>query len=199
MKPDKRMLKKFFYWISERHLIFLKRQAGDPWPWTKDKILRTYKFTNVFRELDAVTVELGNRKARWNMKGDALFMFQILAFRLFNWPPTYDALVEGGALPCYRRDKAMRVLRSRKRHGQQTFTGAYIITNSGDSRPKIELAADALQELYEDRTFIMENIVKLNSMEGVTKFLCQYPMMGMFTAYEVVCDFRHEPRVMPNA
>lgn len=37
---------------SERHLIYKRREAGQPKPWTKDKILRTFRFTNMYRELD---------------------------------------------------------------------------------------------------------------------------------------------------
>lgn len=46
----------FWYWVNERHAIYLRRQAGEPWPWTNDPILQEYKFTNVFRELDRGTV-----------------------------------------------------------------------------------------------------------------------------------------------
>jgi hypothetical protein len=48
----------FWYWISERHSIFLRRQEGKPKPWTDDPILRDYKFTNPFRENDRGTVWL---------------------------------------------------------------------------------------------------------------------------------------------
>ena len=48
-------LKDFWYWVNERHSIYLRKAAGDPRPWTKDPILQRYKFTNVFRELDMGT------------------------------------------------------------------------------------------------------------------------------------------------
>ena len=46
----------FWYWINERHQIYLKRQAGMEPPWTVDQILQKYFFTNVFRHLDKVSV-----------------------------------------------------------------------------------------------------------------------------------------------
>ena len=36
--------------ITERYKIKLKRDAGNPKPWTDNKILQNYSFTNVFRE-----------------------------------------------------------------------------------------------------------------------------------------------------
>lgn len=38
--------------VAERHRVWEKRQAGEPGPWTRDPILLTRKFTNVFRVLD---------------------------------------------------------------------------------------------------------------------------------------------------
>jgi hypothetical protein len=43
-------------WIQERHRIYLEKAAGAPPPWTTDEIMQTYRFCNVFRELDKVTV-----------------------------------------------------------------------------------------------------------------------------------------------
>jgi len=40
------------YWTKERDAIYTARREGKPSPWTTDHILRAYKFTNVFRELD---------------------------------------------------------------------------------------------------------------------------------------------------
>lgn len=42
----------YLAFVDERHRIWERRQAGDPGPWTDDPILRTRKFTNVFRVLD---------------------------------------------------------------------------------------------------------------------------------------------------
>ena len=49
LKMKKSMINKFLYWISERHKVYLNKEAKSEWPWTKDKILQEYKFTNPFR------------------------------------------------------------------------------------------------------------------------------------------------------
>ena len=40
----------------ERHKIYLRRSAGQPFPWTDDPILQKYKFNNIYRELDKTTI-----------------------------------------------------------------------------------------------------------------------------------------------
>lgn len=42
----------FEEFVKERHRIWERRQTGEPGPWTEDPILRSHKFTNVFRILD---------------------------------------------------------------------------------------------------------------------------------------------------
>ena len=61
MKTPAQRLKKFYWWINERHRIYLNKEADKEWPWTKDEIMQTYKFTNVFRELDAETIKFHER------------------------------------------------------------------------------------------------------------------------------------------
>ena len=48
-------VERLFAFACERHRVYLKRQAGEPKPWTADPILRAYRFCNIYRELDAVT------------------------------------------------------------------------------------------------------------------------------------------------
>ena len=86
-------LRLFWYWVNERHRIYVNRFIKkQPYPWTKDKILRTYKFTNVFRQLDRVTEAWTDRFCRLLSKGkdmkDGDILFQVCQFRFFNWPET---------------------------------------------------------------------------------------------------------------
>src|SRR5690606_30251911 len=75
-------------WMNERHRIWVRRNAGHKWPWTEDPILREYKFTNVFREYDAVTLELHKRvdemaTSRRSRAEPWDRMFHIILFRAF--------------------------------------------------------------------------------------------------------------------
>jgi 5-hmdU DNA kinase-like protein len=195
IKWRKDQLKLFFYWMNERHNIYLKRKAGEKWPWTKDKILREYKFTNVFRQLDRVTEEWTKRYiarlggAKKLSDGDLLF--QCAMFRLFNWPDTYDCLYYNMGAN-WNTAKAIKLLTDRQHNDhEQIFTGAYIIPNAGRTEPKVQVICEALDELYKQRDKLAKRIRKARSMERAVEFLETIPTIGGFIGYEIACDLRH--------
>ena len=183
-------LKLFWYWINERHKIYLAKEAKRPWPWTKDKILQNYKFTNPFRQNDRVTIEWTNRYLklpRGLSYGDIIF--QCCMFRLFNWPETYDTLMFG--MSKWNRNKAVKLIDQMKKEGKQIFTGAYIVPSLGLSTPKHWMICDILDQIHKDRGKIAEAIRKANSMEAACHVLRQYKSLGPFISYEIACDLRH--------
>jgi hypothetical protein len=202
----KSQLDMFWYWLNTRHRIYLDKKAGDPWPWTKDKILRTYKFTNVYRQLDRVTQEWTTRymKLRHGKASRENILFHCMVFRLFNWPPTYDTLNFAGLINSWNMNKAIRVLTDRKENGnddeRQIFTGAYIIPNGGSTDPKIDVICGALDWVHRHRKELMRNICEpvdsrkktmLPSMEQAVNVLSNIWTIGPFIAYEIACDLRH--------
>jgi len=56
MKLNNKNFEIFWQYINQRHIIYKKKtiQKLSP-PWTENKILNEYKFTNVFRDLDPGT------------------------------------------------------------------------------------------------------------------------------------------------
>lgn len=193
MKFKKKQLKLFWYWINERHAIWESRKQCHSWPWTSDKILRKYKFTNVFRQLDRVTEAWTNRFVTLLGRGKRMtlgdLLFQCAMFRYFNLPETYDALYF--AMGDWRVNKAIKILQARKAEGKQIFTGAYIITSGGKTQSKIKTICEALNELYLDRHEVAEAIHDSGSMENAVTLLSGYPTVGPFVAYEIACDLRH--------
>lgn len=191
VKLSKKNLKIFWYWINERHRIYLKRKKGKSFPWTEDKILRTYKFTNVFRLLDRVTQELLKRVfTKKNLKRDlSTIVFNIVKFRMFNWPETYDEL--GGFSKRWDEKDAIKKLRQRQKRKQKVFTGAYIITNNGLKEEKIVLVCRSLTAIYKDRKRIAKKIVKYPRIEDWVEMFSEFPMIGRFIAYELATDVRY--------
>jgi hypothetical protein len=190
----KPQVKLFWYWINTRHRIYLKKKAGEPWPWTKDKILQTYRFTNVFRQLDRVTEEWVRRYVTLLHRGKDLKMgdviFQCCMFRLFNWPETYDALYYG--MRKWNLKKAIEILAKRQTEDfEQIFTGAYIIPTGGKGVPKIEVICEVLDQIWKDRHDLARRIRKKPRMERTVRILSKYPTIGGFIAYEIACDLRH--------
>lgn len=192
-KWNEKQLEIFWFWINERHRIYRKKLMDKPWPWTKDKILQEYKFTNVFRQLDRVTDEWTKRFVNLLGRGkdmkDGDLLFHCAMFRLFNWPQTYDALYYG--MSKWKFEIAMAILDKIRDEKKQIFTGAYIIPNGGRTDPKIQVICEALDELFEQRMDFAARIRKRPSMRRTCNILQNIPTVGPFIAYEIACDLRH--------
>lgn len=118
------------YFIWEREAIRIARENGHPAPWTADPVLRKYKFTNIRRRDD--------RGSQWVIKhliqpnGNRLDLwFTLLVARLVNWPPTLQALIHAGVLPCSPEEfDALRfesVLEALRATGVKVYSGAYML------------------------------------------------------------------------
>lgn len=197
MKTAAKRLAKYYWWINERHRIYLNKAADRPWPWTKDKIMQTYKFTNVFRELDAETLAFHERIDDLDlMPADKLY--HMILFRAFNRHQTYDMLTRGKTTH-HTPAKMKRILHRNADKGKKIFTGAYIITNAGQSASKIDLMCDALGVQWRGRRRIWDAMQADGTMRGCTDILRAYPMQGPFTSYEVICDMRYQDGMLSKA
>lgn len=138
---------RFFATARERHSIYLRRNAGQPYPWSEDQILNTYRFCNVFRELDRTTTWF-REHVREPMRAKPEVLLATVLFRWFNRITTGEAcfsqpdLFAGSTAFEYflnriqkgYEESAMDVLRSAilKHCGSGPYvTGAYIIQTRG--------------------------------------------------------------------
>lgn len=186
---------KFFYWIAERESIRQKKEAGKPWPWTKDKILREYKFTNVFRRQDRTTLELVKRVER--IKDPVELYIHINTFRLFNWTETYDEMVE--YIIDHEWSKMTKFLHARKERGEQLWTGAYMIHASpGAKKDKIDDYMETVVHMAEEAERKVKVINFHNSLEITTQKLQRYNHVGPFIAYELACDYSYFSKLLGN-
>lgn len=86
----------FLHWAREREAIRMRRENGQPAPWTDDHILRNRHFCNVHREDDRAT--------RWIAKNirepyaDHPDILRILGWaRFLNWEGSLKIAIESGA------------------------------------------------------------------------------------------------------
>lgn len=79
-------LDSFWGFVVERDLIWQRRQAGEPAPWTRDEIIASYHFTNVHRDRDPGTQAIF-RTVEGLEPPDALFT--IVAYRMLNRRQTF--------------------------------------------------------------------------------------------------------------
>src|ERR1700733_11409164 len=120
--------KELFDFIRERHLIYTKKEAGLPKPWTKDHVLRAYRFCNVYRELDTQTKWLSEHWGIIHGKADMDYWFACVVFRLTNWHETAAQI--GYPVP-WNKKNFIYTLDKRKKLGQKVYSGAYTISTNG--------------------------------------------------------------------
>jgi hypothetical protein len=182
-------LDKFFEYSRERHRSYLRRWAGLPRAeWTNDPVLSSYRFCNIYRELDRNT-QVFRDTVRDRLRNDPQVLLATIAWRWFNRIETCAVLNEYGLFDNWDPKLARHVLEQEK--GPPYVTAAYIIkTPNGMTKLDgviwcIQNIAEALYEQGADDgpTF--------KSLEHCWEWLRQFPYMGDFMAYEVVTDLRY--------
>ena len=188
-------------WISERHRIYLKKAAGEPPPWTQDEIMQRYRFCNVFRELDKVTVWLRENWREPYVDSDGLWIAMCLA-RQINWPETLAEI--GFPERGYDADAVRKALDARKSRGEKVYTGAYMISApsgiyAGMGKPEYtaQIVVGALWRAREEFGALFAE-GRQPTMQEVHSWLKNFRGWGDFMAYEVVTDLRHT-RYLRNA
>lgn len=198
-----------FGFMRERHLVYLRRQAGLPPPWTRDPVLARYKFCNVYRELDRTTREL--RRLTDTMRDQPEVLLLVTALRWLNRVESWRTLLwsAGGHLPTLvymlespaRRALLEQDLRSRQ--GPPYVTGAYIV-KTPDGVDKLSGVFQCIGRFIETRVPLVPGGVPHGwrsaaevmlrhrcSLRRVWEWTCGHEFQGGFTAYEVVSDLRH--------
>lgn len=213
LKIDQHYMDNYWNFIAERMNIWHKRVIlGEPAPWTEDKILQEYKFTNVIRDLDKLSVwERRNILAKLDEPTNDLelrkksVLLNIMIFRLWVKIDTY--LVHGFIdleNPEWRSnwEAAKSVLLERREQGISNFTSAYYVNDlhavnpDPDTRSNktynaicmVEWWLKNIEEIY-DRT-----IVQAKGMKDQIDYFTMLPCVGDFTAYEYACSIAETNR-----
>ena len=185
------------YWkfAAERQNIFFKRLNGEGYPWTKDKILNEYKFTNVYRATDRVSQYLiKNVIYKGNQEPEEIF-FRLMLFKIFNRISTWEFLEhELGTInfkdySLKRYDKFLSELMNNK---IPIYSAAYIMA-SGKSTFGYDKKHQNHLRLIE--LMIKEKVpYKLQHFKNMTEaydLLHTYPTIGDFLAYQYVTDINY--------
>jgi hypothetical protein len=209
----KQGIKNFFKYARARHEIYLKRASGQPRPWTKDEILNTYRFTNVFRELDKTTRWFADH-VREPLRDKPEVLLATVLFRLLNRIEVGEAvflhdslLAESSAFyelvrACGHpraRTKVPQAIKSIERAivafvGDGPYvTGAYIITSPTGMKKLPGVLSVVEQFCLSDWQHWLDNDPAANecSLEAAWEWLKENPYFGPFHSYEIVTDLRH--------
>lgn len=209
----------FFAFARERHAIYLRRQAGFPWPWTEDRVLQTGRFTNVFRELDRTT-KWFREHVRDPLRDRPEVLLATVIFRWFNRTTTGEAIFCQPCLPSGPGEPGQSAFEElihelkyfpRKatvaplRHSINQYlpkgpfiTGAYTINtrSAGLGLTKLEGVLRLIEMWLERHSgepmAHWRDIAEHRggSMEEFCGWV-QSPCLAGFMAYEIACDLRY--------
>lgn len=204
-------IKRFFAFCRERHTVYLKKEAGLERPWTGDKILQRYKFTNVFRELDRTTAWF-KQQVREPMRDLPHVLLATVVFRMFNRIETGEAVfsqgnlvASGGPFGAFADTGNTSYLKHaiKAARGDGPYvTGAYIIS-SPPGRDKLDGMLKVIGDFYrrrcerptcgaQDWMCCAERLLShTHTMEQVWNWLREFDYLGDFHSYEIVTDLRH--------
>ncbi len=181
----------FFSFIYQRQLIWYKRTVlRESSPWTNDELLQTYKFINMYRELDRCTKYLLEKIKSMHDKKSLLL--NIIFFRFFNRDQIYETL---GVEPFFEinallKEKIIENLSNRKKAGYAIFNDAYLIAATKDGEKHREVIEN-LYELSKNSEQILFSLLNSKTPEDSFKILCSLPLVGPFLACEIWTDLTY--------
>lgn len=185
-----------YQWIVERERIRTAKDRGDKPPYTTDPIFATYRFCNVRREDDRVTVWV-RQHIRERFDGADFLWLMLCITRQINWPDTLAELIAANAWPLdttFDPASMTRVLNERKARGDKVYTGAYMIsapsTKGADKQSYI--AEQVIGDLWRRRREFATNTYA-STLQHVHGQVMASNGWGNFMSYQAVVDMRFTP------
>jgi hypothetical protein len=174
-----------FAFMEKRHAIYIARSNGLPKPWTDDAILQSYRFCNVYRQLDTETIWI---RDNWLLPHQQFVhaWFGMLVARVVNWSPTLSAL--GWPVP-WNRLLFVAELRQRTHFKEKVWTGAYMVTTHKKPVPKEIYYADLLDTAWLRRKKLMPQ--QGDTLAGYHSRLMDLDGIGSFIAGQVIADLKY--------
>lgn len=180
-------LDRLIYWIKERYSIYLKKQAGQPKPWTDDCIIQSYRFCNVRRMDDRVSQWLLKNWYEPNFGHKNMLLACVLA-RHFNLPTSLHAI---GFPTRWEPERIKRILRSVKASGKTIFNGAYMVRGMSKKEPnRTAIKSDQVIDLVCQPLIASPPSITTTSVQLSVEALLPYWGFSTFMAGQVVADLR---------
>lgn len=186
------------YWefAVKRQDIFYNRMEGKAFPWTADKILKTYKFTNAYRASDRVSQYL--IKNVIYSENDYIpedMCFRILLFKLFNKIETWEYLEKHLgeiSIKTYDYEKYNKLLMQRADGNERLYSAAYIMPSGKSCFGFDKKHQNNLKLLeYMMETKLSKKIAKAKTLKELYEILLAYPTLGSFLAFQFAIDINY--------
>lgn len=174
---------RFMDFVVLREEARVNRAIGMSYPWSSDPIITLYKFCNVNREHDAVTLWINKNVRNLPKLGHRLLVRNVLIARIFNDPETLRHII-----PSQDSKETLRRLAVLRKDGQKLFRGAYMMPSHGNSGKGVaveEYYMRAVDEAME------QEYVRGSTLADVAESLMKARGLGEFLANQVCTDLRY--------
>ena len=185
------------YWrfAKKRQDVFFNKFEGKKYPWTEDRIIQKYKFTNVYRASDRVSQYL-IKEVIYSGPKDALnIFFRTILFKVFNKIETWELLehnIGEMTYQTYNYKRYNKVLNNAIEKHMRIYSAAYIMPTS---RIKSTLKRKHSNHLKLIEMMIADEahnkISNANKFQDVFDTLVSYPLIGNFLAYQFSIDLNY--------
>lgn len=190
----------YFYFIQERMNIFWKRNDSTIPPWTDDSILKTYKFTNVYRASDRVSQYLIKNVIYNNDSkiDERDILFRILIFKIFNKIETWEYLESKiGTIKVdnFNLDLINQLLKERINQ-TPIFSNAYMMTGTHSKYNYLNSKHEKWLQMVKNEMIVNNIIIKVlkaKTLNEVYTILRECSFLGDFLAYQYSIDFNYSP------
>jgi hypothetical protein len=195
---DTRVFDSFWRFAAERQDIYFRRLRGEGRPWTSDPILKTYRFTNVYRAADRTTQYLIKNV----IYGDPTqspedTIVKTIVFKLFNSIRTWERTaqrVDVAETP-FPRAKLVGALRQLAKY-EPLYSGAYVVPPviGYPQKLKYEQHAALVEKMVSDG--LPSRLLNATTLASVYELLRTYPSLGPFLAFQLAIDLNYAPAFM---
>lgn len=189
----------FFNFMNERHNIWHRRFIENlpREQWTEDPILKTTKYTNIYRELDRGTLwwlkNIGEPYQRKELDFTTM-LWRTIIYRLCNRIETFEEVgfpehigYDVANLNNTYYDKLAAIAN----RGDPVMTSAHLTCPTPSGYTKSEGFMFALRSLYENLEMLVAGVRQATSSKQVFEELKAVHCVGNFIAYEVLCDLMY--------
>jgi hypothetical protein len=185
------------YWrfAAERLAIYYRRLDGEEAPWTRDPILRTYRFTNTYRASDRVSQYL-IREIQYHPERSQEpreIFFRTLLFKIFNRIDTWERLESAHgklAWTSVNLDAIDETLSHMIDLGCAIYSAAYIMPAPAfGQRRKHSNHLKLIAEMMEDR--LPDWARQAPNLNSIYERFLAYPGLGRFLAFQFTIDLNY--------
>ena len=193
--PNERraMIQNFFNFIYDRQEVWYKRNVLKlAAPWSNDEILKSYKFCNVYRELDGGTLEISKYLQKTDISPE-MKLFNIVAYRFFNRRDTIEKLFGGLLDP-----EDFNIVEYEKRFDEikkeeSIFSNAYLISShpynaSYRAKDKHVQVLLMLDDLRKNISAFVQELHRSSPEEGLRVVERHVAMAGPFLSGQILLD-----------